>query len=442
MKKGRILLFNPWIYDFTAFDFWMKPLGLLYLGAHLRRKGFEVSLVDCLDRNDPDMPFSPAGSRRLRKYGCGGYFREPIPKPAAFAGIPRYFSRFGIPIKTLTKRLLALPPPDLVAISVGMTYWYPGAVTALRLLRQIWPRATVVLGGVYPALCPEHANSWGFDQIVTATNPVVVFRELSKILGVDLGVNNNQQYFSCPPDFSLYSRISYAVILTSLGCPFRCTYCASSRLYPHFWFREAEQVLEEIEYLYQAFQIKDFAFYDDAWLFQASSRVIPLLEKIIARGLKVRFHLPNGLHARYLTPQLAVLMKQSGFTTIRLSLETTSLSVQRKTGRKVDNSVFEQAVTYLKRAGFSSSQIEVYLLFGLPGLQKEDYFQSIRWVKEKGLTPRMALFSPIPGTPVFHESSLEVPEIETDPLFQNKIAFNYLRGYDKLYQEVQSFCRY
>jgi hypothetical protein len=27
-----ILLINPWIYDFAAFDFWTKPLGLLQIG--------------------------------------------------------------------------------------------------------------------------------------------------------------------------------------------------------------------------------------------------------------------------------------------------------------------------------------------------------------------------------------------------------------------------
>jgi len=27
----KILLINPWVHDFAAYDFWLKPLGLLYL---------------------------------------------------------------------------------------------------------------------------------------------------------------------------------------------------------------------------------------------------------------------------------------------------------------------------------------------------------------------------------------------------------------------------
>ena len=54
----KILLVNPWIYDFTAFDLWLKPLGLLYLASHLLNQGYEVELLDCLNRLDPSFHLS------------------------------------------------------------------------------------------------------------------------------------------------------------------------------------------------------------------------------------------------------------------------------------------------------------------------------------------------------------------------------------------------
>ncbi|GAI31851.1 unnamed protein product, partial [marine sediment metagenome] len=39
----NFLLINPWIYDFTAYDFWSKPLGLLYIASILREQGYEIS---------------------------------------------------------------------------------------------------------------------------------------------------------------------------------------------------------------------------------------------------------------------------------------------------------------------------------------------------------------------------------------------------------------
>ena len=55
MKNGNILLINPWIYDFAAYDMWTEPLGLLYIASLLRENGYRVSLINCLDRHHPDL---------------------------------------------------------------------------------------------------------------------------------------------------------------------------------------------------------------------------------------------------------------------------------------------------------------------------------------------------------------------------------------------------
>ncbi len=45
----HILLINPWITDFAAYNFWIRPIGLLYIASLLRENGFQVTLIDCLD---------------------------------------------------------------------------------------------------------------------------------------------------------------------------------------------------------------------------------------------------------------------------------------------------------------------------------------------------------------------------------------------------------
>jgi len=49
MARRTLLLVNPWIHDFAAYDFWVRPLGLLVLASLLRESGCGVRLVDCLD---------------------------------------------------------------------------------------------------------------------------------------------------------------------------------------------------------------------------------------------------------------------------------------------------------------------------------------------------------------------------------------------------------
>ena len=117
-----VLLLNPWIHDFAAYDLWMKPLGLLYLGAMLEQAGWEVVLIDCLDPFDEATLARQGRSRPQRKLGTGPLWAEPIETPAPLAGIPRRYKRFGLPPEGLQARLQALPPPRGVLVTSMMTY--------------------------------------------------------------------------------------------------------------------------------------------------------------------------------------------------------------------------------------------------------------------------------------------------------------------------------
>ena len=70
IMKPRILLVNPPIYDFAAYDFWLKPYGLLSAAGCLRGRA-EFSLFDYLDRLGP----LNAGKRNLQsdKWGRGRF---------------------------------------------------------------------------------------------------------------------------------------------------------------------------------------------------------------------------------------------------------------------------------------------------------------------------------------------------------------------------------
>jgi len=92
----KVLIINPWIHDFAAYDFWIKPLGLLYLGGLLRQNGHEVHFIDCLD------PFHPAMHKIISKppkrhsSGNGKFFRQIIPTPDPLKMFSRNYCRYGI----------------------------------------------------------------------------------------------------------------------------------------------------------------------------------------------------------------------------------------------------------------------------------------------------------------------------------------------------------
>ncbi len=417
-EKGRVLLINPWIVDFAAHNLWIEPLGLLTLGAVLRDTGYAVDLVDCL------APYP--GSPLPRAFGQGKFDKADLAKPGPVSHVPRHFGRYGMPAERFDAALDAVATPDLVLVTSGMTYWYPGVVEAIRRVRARFGAVPIALGGVYASLCPEHARMHsGADRVVEGPGVVAVLEMADEVRGERSEPRDCADPRAWPaPAHDLVFR-PYAAVLTSWGCPLRCTYCASHRLQPHFVQRPPHGVVDEIAGCLQR-GAHDVIFYDDALLVNAEQHVAPLLEEVLDRGLQARFHTPNGLHARLVTAELATLMRRAGFVTVRLSLETTNAQRQKVTGGKVDNAAIEQAVAHLQAAGFGPSEMGAYILAGLPGQSLDEVEHTVRWVHSLKVQAKLALYSPIPGT-VDAEGVLSPG---ADPLLHNDTVFPYRFGLD------------
>ena len=415
----HILLVNPWIHDFAAYDFWAKPLGLLTLASILRRHGFNITYLDCLDRfHEKALQTDP-----YARYGRGPYLKTKIPKPVGLEDIPRTFSRYGIKIKWLREELLCMQKPDLVLMTSMMTYWYTGVTETIGVIKDIFPDVTIVLGGIYASLCHEHAlNCSGAHRIQTGSGE----KHILKLVGEHTGCSVTPTFDpddldTYPyPAFDLQRKISYISLQTSKGCPFACKYCASHFLNPKRMLRHPESVVEEITAWHEKYNVKDFVFYDDALLVDAEKHAVPMLEGIINAGLKVRFHTPNAVHIREISKQTARLMFHAGFKTLRLGLETTSLDIRNELDKKVTLSEFLSAITCLKEAGFDQRGIGVYLLAGLPGQHIDSIEHSIQTVKRTGATPILAYYSPIPKTTLWRQAvAASRYNLESDPLFTN-----------------------
>jgi len=415
----HILLVNPWIHDFAAYDVWAKPLGLLTLASILRYHGFNITYLDCLDRFHPKAPQTDPYAR----HGRGPYLKTKIPKPGGLKDIPRNFSRYGIEKKWFREDLLCIKKPDLVLMTSMMTYWYTGVQETIGVIKDIFPDVTIVLGGIYASLCYEHAlNHSGAHRIETGPGEKHILKMVGECTGFSVNAKFDPDDLDTYPypAFELQRKINYIPLQTSKGCPFACKYCASHYLNPKRMVRNPESVVEEIRYRHEKYNVKDFVFYDDALLVDAEKHAVPMLEGIINAGLKIRFHTPNAVHIREISRQTARLMFQAGFKTLRLGLETTSLDIRNELDKKVSVTEFIRAVTCLKEAGFDKNMIGVYLLAGLPGQQTEFIENSIQSVKQTGATPILAHYSPIPKTALWGQAVASSRyNLESDPIFTN-----------------------
>jgi len=414
--RAKILLVNPPIYDFAAYDFWLRPYGLLSVAGKLRGKA-EFKLFDYLDRQRL-FAARPKGLRSDR-WGRGRFYYERISSPPVLSGIPRYFRRFGLPRGAFEGFLREQGPFDFALVQTMMTYWYQGVQEVIEDIRKVRPRTKIILGGNYVTICSGHAQGLGADFLARDINSEPLWQYLN--IRPDL-----QQ----PALWQAYDKLSTGVLKLADGCPFNCTYCSVPRVYGKFKARALECSLAELELLVKR-GADNIAFYDDALLFEADKVLLPFLEEVLKRNIKVNFHSPNGLNARFISREVADLMIEAGFKTFYLGFESCSVEWQKRSGGKVYSEELAGAVDYLKAAGAEPANITAYQILGHPYGEIQQLEESMRFVSGLGIRGMLADFSPIPGTPDGEYCRKWVDMDE--PLLHNKTAFPItLLGFDEV----------
>jgi hypothetical protein len=418
--KPRILFVNPPIFDFSAYDFWLKPFGLLRIGGFLRGQA-EFALFDYLDRAHPSI------RQTSDQWGRGSFQSADARKPAIFAQIPRRYRRFGLPRESFQAFLTTRPHFDVALVQTVMTYWYPGVAEVIEDLRVRSPSTKIVLGGVYATLCPQHARRLGADLVVEGSR----FDELERLLGLKLDRE-------CLPFWDLYPKLEAGILKLATGCPFRCTYCSVPRVEPVFAGYPLERSLAECEWLCRL-GVRNIAFYDDALLYRPDKVLAPFLEEVIRRKLPVHFHTPNALNARFIDRELSTLIVRAGFRNFYIGFESAAYDWQHRTGGKVYSHELEGAVRNLRAAGASSPSITAYLIIGHPHADHQEVEASMHLASAQGIHVMLSEFSPIPGTPD-GEACREFIDLD-EPLCHNKTAFtSTFLGHQKV-NALKSLCR-
>src|SRR6266566_3905188 len=271
----RALLINPPVYDAQYWARWSQPAGLLRIATLLKERGYQIDFVDCMET---DYRGIVAKSRRYNDSG------KPIVVKRDNIAKPIY--HFGLSLQELERRLRSLQQPDEVWITSIMTYWWESTRDVVALAKLLFPKATVLVGGIYPTLAPEHAvENLGADIIFKGE-----IREASQL----------------PTDLSLYAKPpSYAILATSRGCPWDCVYCAARTLNgsAKVRTRTTQDILEEIRFKYEKLGIRRFGFYEDNALINRE-HFIEVMEAIIKSRLPLDLYAPEGFETRLLDADL------------------------------------------------------------------------------------------------------------------------------------------
>ncbi|HEY5132321.1 MAG TPA: radical SAM protein [Candidatus Krumholzibacteriaceae bacterium] len=315
---------------------------------------------------------------------------------------------------------------DVVGISVDTSRYHVSLKIAERAKAQ---GATVVMGGPHVSFMDEEALRSGAADYVVRNEGEYSFlslvdylsgrRPFGEVRGVSCFVNGVctrtpdapfiQDLDSMPfPARDLLSLDRYrekmngratTTLATSRGCPFNCHFCSSSQFFGVRWrARSAENVIEEMEPLYEKHKYRALSFVEDNFTF-SPERAVAIAEKIIAKGWDLKWGAWSRVDTIVKHPDMVRTMAKAGFTWTFVGFESGSQEVLDEYGKKAVVQDALRAMRILKQNGVS---VTGSFILGAPTETKGMMKETVRFAK--ALNPHRVQFTiltPFPGTKLY-----------------------------------------
>jgi len=379
MKSIKTTLINP--PQKTSFP--QPPLGLAYVASALEKAGYEVEIIDApaLKLNENDV---------IRKILNNG---------AEFIGITAMTPAIGSAIEIARgikkndkskfifmggAHVTALPEETLRDVSeVDVVVIGEGEVTAPTLIEKIKNKESLkdVLGIAYREkekiiINPSRPFIKDLDSL-----PIPAYHLLP--------INKYRPY---PPHGK---KLPYMAIMTSRGCPFRCTFCSKPVHGKEYREKSAKSVIGEIKYIQKQYGIKELLFYDDSFTLN-KKRIIELCDEMMKNEIKIPWSCETRVNL--IDEELLSKMKDAGCYIISYGVESGNQEILNNIKKDITLEQIKNAFKLTREAGIS---IVSYFMLGCPGDTEQTMKQTIEFAKE--LDSNFAQFSictPFPGTEI------------------------------------------
>lgn len=363
----------------------LVPLGLAYIAAYLRNHGVEVAILDCV---------------------VEGYEHDEI------NGKVR---TFGLPWEEIKKRIKRYRP-QFVGVSCLMTAQRHNALKICKLVKEISWNIHTVLGGIHPSVFPkEMIRNSKVDSVVIGEGEQamldIVMGNLAGIVQRDiLNIDDipwpardllpMSKYFqiNMPENiFSPNNRVTQ--VITSRGCPFKCSFCATTRFHGKWRGRKFEDVIEEIKYLIDHYSIDEVNFIDEN-LVVDKTRTENLMHRL--KPLKIAWSNPGGIWIGGLDNYILKLMKESGCYQLTFPVESSNERILKDVINKpLDPDIVKPLVDMCHKL-----KIDVHAFFieGFPEQTKQDMINDYHYAKKINFdSVTFLIITPLPGSCIYEK---------------------------------------
>jgi anaerobic magnesium-protoporphyrin IX monomethyl ester cyclase len=364
----------------------LPPLGIAYIGAALEKAGHEVKIIDA----------------------------PPL--------------RWGIKeVVAETKKF----KPDLIGISASTVSYNRAVKLAQSLKKSV--KASLVLGGPHVTACPREVMKQGYfnfgvigegeETTVELAGVLEKGKDPKKIKGLIYKkgrkiIQTEPRFYledlnklpfparHLMPDFKLYhptpatyKKFPVGTMITSRGCPNRCTFCFRGVFGNRWRYRSPESVVSEIEELVNTYKVGEIRIWDDTFNVD-QKRVIAICKLILKRKIKVSWTCLGRVNSVSL--KMLRAMKAAGCWQISYGIESGNEDILIRIQKGITKAMVRRAINLTQKAGLQSLG---FFILGLPGDTKTTMNETIQFAKELPLSvANFTITTPYPGTEIWFEA--------------------------------------
>jgi len=371
--------------EFESASSRVPHLGLAMIGAVLEREGFNVKILDmfALDMKIADV------AREIRKI-----------------------------------------EPKVVGVT-SVTANFLQAMNVLKAVKAIDNSITTIYGGPHVTIMPETAILSPYvDYIVIGEGEYTIVELINYILRGNgkrsqikgIGYTNNGRMIltgmrpfikdldSLPmPAYHLLPMNAYrpyatldvgrkfSSMITSRGCPFRCTYCTSSSIFGHMWrARNPKKVLEEIELLYNKYNVRHIFFQDDEFTIN-QNRTKEICNLLFKSGMDIIWECLTRVDS--VNDELIQTMVEAGCRSIIYGVEAGYEGGLKKINKKITLNQAKNAIRWTKKHGIIA---KATFIIGFPWESQVEIKKTINFAKELDADfTYFNMLTPYPGTELY-----------------------------------------
>jgi hypothetical protein len=218
--------------------------------------------------------------------------------------------------------------PKHILVTSLFTYWSEYVVSSARYYKEMFPKAKLIVGGIYASLMPEDCKKrTGADEIY-------------------IGVHEKAEKFE--PDYSLLDEeLDYQILHSSRGCFRKCSFCYVWKIEPEF--KGLKSIADKIHK-------NRVVFYDNNLLYNPNvKKLLKELADVRVNGRVVHYESQSGFDGRILleNPEIGKLIKKAHFRNPRIAWD-----------HKIsDAPLIKKQIDILTDAGYKEKEIYVFMLY-------------------------------------------------------------------------------